>query len=132
LRDEMGYALCWPHERRAREIDTTAAASALGEDGFDIALAEGRALDEDAAVAYAQRARGERKRPTAGWHSLTPTEVAVVRHVAAGLTNKQIGRELLMGAETVKTHLAHIYDKLGIRSRTTLAAEFAALQEPPR
>jgi DNA-binding CsgD family transcriptional regulator len=28
-----------------------------------------------------------------------------------------------MGAETVKTHLSHVYDKLGIRSRAALAAE---------
>ena len=78
------------------------------------------------AVAYAQRARGERKRPTAGWDSLTPTEVNVVRLVAQGLTNKEVGQELLMGAETVKTHLSHVYDKLGIRSRAALATAFAA------
>jgi len=131
LRNQMGYALCWPYERRSREVDNAAAVTALGEDGVEAAFAEGRSLDADAAVAYAQRARGERKRPTAGWQSLTPTELAVVRHVAAGLTNKQIGQELLMGAETVKTHLSHVYDKLSIRSRTTLAAAFTALEEPP-
>ena len=38
----------------------------------------------------------------------------VVRLVASGLTNKDVGRELLMGAETVKTHLSHVYDKLGV------------------
>ena len=78
------------------------------------------------AVAYAQRARGERKRPTTGWDSLTPTEVNVVRLVASGLTNKEVGRELLMGAETVKTHLSHVYDKLGVRSRAALVTEYAA------
>ena len=87
---------------------------------------DGRSFDEPAAVAYAQRARGERKRPTTGWDSLTPTEVNVVRLVASGLTNKEVGQDLLMGAETVKTHLSHVYDKLGIRSRTALASEFAA------
>ena len=49
----------------------------------------------------------------------------VVRLVAPGLTNKEVGRELLMGAETVKTHLSHVYDKLGVRSRATLSSEFA-------
>ncbi len=78
-----------------------------------------------APIAYADRARGERRRPTTGWDSLTPTEVNVVRLVAAGLTNKEVGRELLMGAETVKTHLTHVYDKLGIRSRAALATELA-------
>ena len=71
-------------------------------------------------------------RPTTGWDSLTPTEVNVVRLVAAGLTNKEVGRELLMGAETVKTHLSHVYDKLGIRSRAALATEFAGAIMTPR
>jgi predicted ATPase/class 3 adenylate cyclase/DNA-binding CsgD family transcriptional regulator len=128
LRDQMGYVLRWPHEEKFRIADFAAAVAALGEDGFKAAFDEGRALDADAAVAYAQRARGERKRPTAGWLSLTPTEMDVVRLVAAGQTNKEVGAELLMGAETVKTHLSHVYDKLGIRSRAALATEYAARQ----
>jgi DNA-binding CsgD family transcriptional regulator len=124
----MGYVLRWPHEEKFRIADFAAAVAALGEDGFKAAFDEGRALDADAAVAYAQRARGERKRPTAGWLSLTPTEMDVVRLVAAGQTNKEVGAELLMGAETVKTHLSHVYDKLGIRSRAALATEYAARQ----
>jgi predicted ATPase/class 3 adenylate cyclase/DNA-binding CsgD family transcriptional regulator len=126
LRDEMGYVLRWPHEVRLREADFAAARAAIGDDEFDAAFADGRTLDEEAAVAYAHRARGERKRPTAGWDSLTPTELNVVRLVASGLTNKEVGRELLMGAETVKTHLSHVYDKLGLRSRAALATEYAA------
>ena len=37
----------------------------------------------------------------------------------------ELGAELLMGAETVKTHLSHVYDKLGLHSRAALASEFA-------
>ncbi len=44
-------------------------------------------MGTDEAVGYARRARGERKRPSRGWDSLTPTELEVVRHVAAGLSN---------------------------------------------
>jgi DNA-binding CsgD family transcriptional regulator len=126
LRDDLGYVLRWPFEERLRERDFEAARSALGDETFDAAFADGLALDEDAAVAYAQRARGERKRPTVGWLSLTPTETEIAHLVAAGLTNKQIGEQLLMGAETVKTHLSHVYDKVGIRSRAALATELAA------
>jgi predicted ATPase/class 3 adenylate cyclase/DNA-binding CsgD family transcriptional regulator len=126
LRDKMGYVLRWPYEVALRNVDFAAARAAIGDDAFDAAFADGRTLDEGAAVAYAQRARGERKRPTAGWDSLTPTELNVVRLVASGLTNKEVGRELLMGAETVKTHLSHVYDKLGLRSRAALATEYAA------
>jgi hypothetical protein len=39
----------------------------------DDLYAEGAGLDEDAAVTYLQRARGERKRPAFGWDSLTMT-----------------------------------------------------------
>jgi DNA-binding CsgD family transcriptional regulator len=45
-----------------------------------------------------------------------------VRLTVDGLTNKQIGERLLMGAETVKTHLTHVYGKLGVSGRTGLVA----------
>jgi DNA-binding CsgD family transcriptional regulator len=125
LRDEMGYVLRWPYETELRDADLAAARTALGDDAFEAAFADGHSLDETSAVAYAQRARGARKRPATGWDSLTPTEMNVVRLVAWGLTNKEVGRELLMGAETVKTHLSHVYDKLGIRSRATLASGYS-------
>jgi len=52
-----------------------------------------------------------------------------VAHLAAeGLTNPQIGARCLMSRGTVKTHLAHVYAKLGVANRTelaTLAAERA-------
>jgi hypothetical protein len=38
----------------------------MGEEDFDCAWAEGAALSTDEAIAYAQRGRGERKRPTTG------------------------------------------------------------------
>lgn len=43
----------------------------LGEADFSAAWAEGAALSTDDAIAYAQRGRGERKRPSSGWASLT-------------------------------------------------------------
>ena len=79
---------------------------------------------------WLRRARGARKRPRHGWESLTPTEVEVVRHAAAGLTNPEIGERLFVAPATVKTHLAHVYAKLGVRNRSQLAAE-AAGRVPP-
>ena len=98
---------------------------ALGDAGFDAAYAEGFELDLDAAVAYALRSRGERKRPSTGWDSLTPTELEVVDQVAAGRSNPEIAEALLMGRTTVKTHLGHIFTKLGITNRAELAAQAA-------
>jgi predicted ATPase/class 3 adenylate cyclase/DNA-binding CsgD family transcriptional regulator len=131
LRDEMGYVLRWPFEQRLLDADLAAARAGLGEDAFAAAYAEGRGLDEDAAAAYATRARGERRRPTHGWDSLTATEADVARLAAAGLTNKQIAGRLLMGAETVKTHMARVYDKLDVHTRAGLATAVTALATPP-
>jgi DNA-binding CsgD family transcriptional regulator len=99
------------------------ARDALGEDGFNAAWAEGAALRVDDAIAYATRARGERKRPSSGWASLTPTELEVVKLVVKGLTNPEIGERLFIGRGTVKTHLAHVFTKLGLGTRSELAAE---------
>src|SRR6185312_15872195 len=63
---------------------------ALGEGPFDAAWAQGAALSIEDAVAYAKRGRGERKRPNAGWESLTSAERDVVRLVSEGLANKDI------------------------------------------
>jgi DNA-binding CsgD family transcriptional regulator len=96
---------------------------ALEPAGYDAAFAAGTALGTDEAVAYVRRARGERKRPSHGWDSLTPTELDVVRHIAAGLTNRQIGEHMFISPGTVKVHLSHIFAKLSIPSRSHLAIE---------
>jgi predicted ATPase/class 3 adenylate cyclase/DNA-binding CsgD family transcriptional regulator len=92
---------------------------------LEAALGEGRALDPFEAVAWARRARGERKRPPGGWESLTPTEMEVARHAADGLTNPQIGERMFITRGTVKTHLSHVYTKLGLQNRSELAAQAA-------
>ena len=54
--------------------------------------------------------------------SLTPRELEVLKLVAAGASNRQIGQDLMLSEATVKSHLVHIYDKLGVRSRTSAVA----------
>lgn len=54
--------------------------------------------------------------------SLTPRELEVLSLVAAGSSNRQIGQSLMLSEATVKSHLVHIYDKLGVRSRTSAVA----------
>lgn len=75
--------------------------------------------------------RGARRRPQIGWDSLTPTEHRVVDLVVEGLTNPQIGERLYVSRRTVQTHLAHVFTKLGISSRTQLAAEATRRQQGP-
>ena len=122
LREAMGLAR-WPADQPAYEADVAKASRSLGEEAFNAAWAEGAALGIGEAVAYASRARGERKRPSSGWGSLTPTELEVVKLVAKGLTNPEIGERLFIGRGTVKTHLAHVFTKLDLGTRSELAAE---------
>jgi predicted ATPase/DNA-binding CsgD family transcriptional regulator len=95
----------------------------LDESAFSSAWREGEALTLDQAVAYASRARGERKRPSTGWASLTPTELDVVKLIAKGLSNPEIGTRLFITRATVKTHLLHIFTKLSVINRAELASE---------
>ena len=95
----------------------------LGDIDFDSAWAEGAAMSIEEAIAYAQRGRGERKRPSSGWASLTPAEQDVVRLVAEGLTNKDVAGRLFVSPRTVQSHLAHVFAKLGVTTRTQLAQE---------
>ena len=71
------------------------------------------------------RAHGTRKRPATGWASLSPTELEVVALVAEGKTNPEIALALTISRATVKTHVSHVLTKLGIGSRSEIAAEFA-------
>jgi DNA-binding CsgD family transcriptional regulator len=99
------------------------AQEAIGDDDYHAAFTAGAALETDQAVGYVRRARGERKRPSRGWESLTPTEREVVHHIAAGLSNRQIGERMFISLGTVKAHLSHIFTKLGTPSRAYLAAD---------
>ena len=124
LRQGMGIARfkVWD---RDYEASVAAVRNAMGNQDFDTAWAEGAALSIDEAIAYAQRGRGERKRPASGWASLTPTERDVVRLVSDGLGNNDIATRLFVSPRTVQTHLTHVYAKLGLTSRVQLAQEAA-------
>ncbi|WIY06795.1 LuxR C-terminal-related transcriptional regulator [Amycolatopsis mongoliensis] len=94
-------------------------------DALGLATAEAP-MSLDDVVAFVRRTRGARGRPSSGWGSLTPTELEVVKLAAEGCTNPEIGARLFMSRGTVKTHLAHVYAKLGIANRTELATVAAA------
>jgi DNA-binding CsgD family transcriptional regulator len=74
---------------------------------------------------WLDRARQEFER-TGAHHvdrwELTPTEDQVARLAAAGAKNAEIARQLFMSVKTVEANLSRIYGKLGVRSRTELAA----------
>jgi DNA-binding CsgD family transcriptional regulator len=49
---------------------------------------------------------------------ITPRELEILEAVAAGLSNREIGERLFVSENTVKTHAARLFDKLGARRRT--------------
>ncbi|WP_427918351.1 helix-turn-helix transcriptional regulator [Streptomyces sp. cg40] len=69
-------------------------------------------------------------RGTSAMSRLTAQEQAVAQLVASGATNKQAALELFISVKTVQYHLTHIYSKLGIRSRSELAAGFREAPDP--
>ena len=64
------------------------------------------------------------RRPTPAG-KLTPTEQRIAELAAEGLANKEIARTLVVTVHTVEVHLSHAYAKLGIRSRSQLAARLS-------
>src|SRR5919204_481581 len=56
-----------------------------------------------------------------GAGELTPRELEVLEHVAAGLTDREIATLLYVSVRTVQKHLEHVYEKLGVRTRTAAA-----------
>ena len=60
--------------------------------------------------------------PAPTGHALSPRELDVVRSVARGRTNAEIGAELFVSLSTVKTHLTNVQNKLSARNRVEIAA----------
>jgi len=90
-------------------------------DALRHAQACGAGWHTDQALTELRRAGGRARRITPG--QLSPQEKAVARLARAGRTNRQISRELYLSVNTVETHLAHAYRKLGIGRRSELTSQ---------
>ena len=77
----------------------------------------------------AMRARGEEAEPPSALlpNPLTQREMDVLEWVARGKTNRDVAEILGMSPRTVNKHLEHIYEKLGVETRTAAVAQFARL-----
>jgi DNA-binding NarL/FixJ family response regulator len=71
----------------------------------------------------AQKLLGRMRAPQPAEQQLTDRELKVLRLVAAGTTNREAARQLFISEATVKTHLLHVYAKLGTRDRAAAVAE---------
>ncbi|KOX03241.1 response regulator [Micromonospora profundi] len=73
------------------------------------------------APSVTQHLMGQVRRPSAG--TLTDREKQVLQLVANGHSNREAATALFIGEASIKTHLQHIYDKLGVRDRASAVAE---------
>jgi DNA-binding NarL/FixJ family response regulator len=80
-----------------------------------------RAGDNDLAVAIGRDNATKSER----LHDLSRREREIYDLVCRGLANRDIARELFISEATVKVHLQHVYDKVGVRSRHALALNAA-------
>jgi predicted ATPase/DNA-binding SARP family transcriptional activator/DNA-binding CsgD family transcriptional regulator len=116
--------------RREAEIQMDAGRALSPQQAVDYAFGDvlkgSETFSTEEAIAYATRGRDQRSRSSTGWSSLSPSELEVVRLVGQHLTNPQIASRLFVSRATVKTHLVHVFAKLGINSRSELAAEAIA------
>ncbi len=107
---------------------------ALGAAGYLTKDAEGQAIIDAIHAAAAgeniwsrdslRRVAGALTPPGAGPAgdvALTKRENEVLKQIALGLTNKEIGKSLHISYETVKEHVQHIFRKLGVTDRTQAA-----------
>lgn len=82
----------------------------------------GQWLPPELVDAALEREIGRRLQTERMTQILTDREREVMRHVAEGLSNKEVGKRLGLSEGTVKIHLHNIYEKVGVPNRTALTA----------
>jgi DNA-binding CsgD family transcriptional regulator len=102
---------------------------ALGHEAFDAAWTLGYVLSIEQAVKEARTLAADIATSTASAPAraetrfgLTPRELDVLRLLAEGQTDKEIGEALFIGTRTVQTHVANLFAKLGVNARAEAAA----------
>jgi DNA-binding CsgD family transcriptional regulator len=133
--DQLGNAGRLTAEAFAREELACAVAAAGDQDRasavLDLALTAyqrlGAVPDQDRALARARvlgvrrSSRKPHRDAVHGWAALTVAEVRIAALVREGLTNREIGSRLFVSPRTVQTHVSHILQKTGLRSRVEIA-----------
>ena len=136
--DAIWRSISWRHTvPNQRDHDQTRAdvGARLGESryrrAYEAGLAMGRseviafALGDAAPPPFARRAVAAGPRAV-----LSPRELEVARLVADGASNAQAAAQLFIGERTVESHVASIFNKLGVDSRVQVARWVASIEDP--
>lgn len=111
---------------------TGAMREVLGDASFEAAFSEGHAMFAEEAIDYALSA-DEPPAPSAPTKksppALTAREEEIAALAALGLTNRRIAEELSISKRTVDTHVSHILEKLGLKSRAEIPAHIERRDE---
>lgn len=83
------------------------------------ALGEGSSYVDPRVAATLLRRRNSSNRANA--NQLSPRETDIIRLIAQGLSNRDIGRRLILSEKTVKNHVSHIFSKLHFTTRSQAA-----------
>jgi DNA-binding NarL/FixJ family response regulator len=86
-------------------------------------VAEGNLVIDPDLVSVLAEELSEARTGSPGGETLTERELEILQLLAFGYTNRDIGRRLYISPDTVKTHLEHVYQKLGASDRTAAVAE---------
>jgi pimeloyl-ACP methyl ester carboxylesterase/DNA-binding CsgD family transcriptional regulator len=98
----------------------------------EVAPRSSRSTVSNAQARSDTRTRSGQHRPLVGWAALSEAERGIVGLAVEGLTNREIAARLFLSRYTVETHLKHVFAKLGVRSRTELAALSVSQPGVPR
>jgi predicted ATPase/DNA-binding CsgD family transcriptional regulator len=128
LREELVFPLS-PADLAARELIRQALRETVGTACFTATWASGRALSQEEALAEALALRVDLAPATTpsaehpvAVHGLSERELEVLRLLATGHTNRQVGEALFISPLTAARHIANIYTKLGVDSRAEATA----------
>jgi predicted ATPase/DNA-binding CsgD family transcriptional regulator len=116
LRERIGLRFRVEENQEALEQAIDATRAALDEQAFTAAWAAGRNLTPGQAVAAALEPFPPSA--TSSGMSLTPREAEILRLLATGMTDPAIAAALFISVRTVENHVARIFGKLGVRTRT--------------
>jgi DNA-binding CsgD family transcriptional regulator len=125
-RTELAYGAFLRRQRRRVDAREHLRAALETFDALDAMPWASRARSELRASGETARARSEQSASA----ELTPQELQVAKFVSRGLSNREVGEQLFLSPRTVDFHLRHVFTKLGISSRTELAALWPERQAP--